>query len=301
MFDDQTAERIIILGSKFRMKMIVDIVKAHGALNNIFLIGNFLDEFVFVLVVFVVNLTDDLLKDILEGDKTGHLAVFVKNDSDIKSRFPHFHEKIRDILVFIGKMWLTEKVPDIKRIILIIKKKVLHIDDTNDIVLCVLIDWKTGKSVCTENIDQFFVSIVYVGKSYIDTGNHDVLGICISEIENVVDHFFFVGFNDTILVADIHDGTELFLGHGFVDSIRIYMQDVQEKSGYQIDHKDHGCHESHQKMNDSDITQGKLFGIKCCIVFWCDLSEYQDRNCQCQRCNADHVASQVICKCSCKR
>ena len=102
-------------------------------------------------------------------------------------------------------------------------------------------------------------------------------------------------------MTDIHDGTELFLGHGFVDSIRIHMQDVQEKSGYQIDHKDHGCHESHQKMNDSDITQGKLFGIKCCIVFWCDLSEYQDRNRQSQRRNADHVASQEICKCSCKR
>ena len=281
--------------------MIVDIVKAHGTLYNVFPIGNLLDKFILVLVVFVVDLTDDLLKDILQGDETGHFAVFIENDSDIERGFPHLNEKIRDILVFIGKMRLTEKVPDIKRIILIVKKKILHIDDTNDIILCVLINRKTGKSVGSENIDQFFVSIVYVGKCYIDTGNHDVLGICISEIENVVDHFFFVGFNDTILVADIHDGTELFLGHGFVDSIRIYMQDVQEKSGYQIYHKDHGCHESHQKMNDSDITQGKLFGIKCCIVFWCDLSEYQDRNRQSQRRNADHVASQVICKCSCKR
>ena len=70
IFDDQTSERVIVLGSKFRMKMIVDIVKAHGTLYNVFPIGNLLDKFILVLVVFVVDLTDDLLKDILQGDET---------------------------------------------------------------------------------------------------------------------------------------------------------------------------------------------------------------------------------------
>ena len=283
------------------MQMIVDIIQAHGSFNNIFAVRYFLDKFVFVFVVLIVDLTDNFLKNVFQSDKAGHLTVLIENNSDIEGGFSHFYQKIGDILVLISEMRLAKKIADIKGIILIVKKKILHIDDSDDIVLCVFVDRKTGKSVSAENIDQFLIAVIYIGKRYIYTGNHNILGICITEIENIVDHFLLVGFDDTILMAYINDGTQFFFRHDIVDIVRIYTKNIQEKSRDQVDHKDYRCHDSHQKMNYCNVAKSNLLGIDRSIVLRGDLSKYQNRNSQCQCCNADHITAQMICECSCKR
>lgn len=65
-------------------------------------------------------------------------------------------------------MRLTKKIFHMKLGICIIKKQILHINDTDDVVLRFLVDRKTGKLIFTENIDQFFISIVYTGKGDMD-------------------------------------------------------------------------------------------------------------------------------------
>ena len=128
-------------------------------------------------------------------------------------------------------MWFTKKIFHMKLGICIIKKQILHINDTNDVVLRFLIDRKTGKLIFTENIDQFFISIVYTGKGDMHLGNHDIFGIGISQIKYIVDHFLFIGFNHAILVADIYDCTKLFFSHCFIRSIRINMHDQHDHTG----------------------------------------------------------------------
>ena len=127
VFDDQTTEGIIVLRGEVCMQMIIDVIQAHGSLNNIFAVRNFLDKFVFVFVVLIVDLTDNFLKNVFQSDKTGHFTVLIENNGDIEGGFSHFYQKIGDIFVFIGEMRLAKKVADIKGIILIVKKKILHI------------------------------------------------------------------------------------------------------------------------------------------------------------------------------
>ena len=121
-------------------------------------------------------------------------------------------------------MRLTKIIADIEGFTGIIQKKILHIDDSYNIILCIFIYRKTGKAIFAENIDQFLISGIYVCKRNIDSWNHDILCISISQIKYVVDHFLFIGFNDPIFVTDIYDRTELFLCHSRICCIRIYMK-----------------------------------------------------------------------------
>ena len=66
------------------MQMIIDVIQAHGSLNNIFAVRNFFDKFVFVFVVLIVDLTDNFLKNVFQSDKTGHFTVLVENNGDIE-------------------------------------------------------------------------------------------------------------------------------------------------------------------------------------------------------------------------
>lgn len=55
MFDDKTAKGIVILRIQLCIQVVVDIVQMHGTFNDIFPVGNFLDKFVFFLVVLVMD------------------------------------------------------------------------------------------------------------------------------------------------------------------------------------------------------------------------------------------------------
>ena len=173
-------------------KMVINIIKTHRSFNDIFAIRKLFDQFVFIFVIFIVNFSNDFFQNIFQGDETCHFTVLVKNNGNIESGFTHLHKKLGNVFVLICEMRFTEKTADIKSFIGIIEKEILHINDSDDIVLCVFVYRQTGKTVFAENIDQFFISRIYIGKCDVDTWNHDVFGIGIPEIKHIVDHFLFI-------------------------------------------------------------------------------------------------------------
>ena len=127
-------------------------------------------------------------------------------------------------------MRLSEEMIDNKFLIFVVKKKILHVDDSHNVVLAVLINRQTRELILAENIDQFIIGGFHICKSNMDSRHHDVLGCGISKIKHIVDHFLFVGFNDAVLMAYIHDGTEFFLRHGFACRIRVYTHQTHHTS-----------------------------------------------------------------------
>ena len=188
------------------------------------MIGQFEDKFVFFFVIFVMDLSHNLFKDIFQCDQPCHFAVLIEHNSNVKSRFPHFHEQFRDVFVLVSKVWLTHDVTDVEGFVLVVEKKIFHIDDTNNIVLSVFKNGKTGKLIFTENLDQLIVSIVYIGKCNVNTGNHDIFCVGVSQVKHVIDHLFFIGFDKAVLMAYIHDGTQLVLGHAVSRGVRVYSE-----------------------------------------------------------------------------
>ena len=123
-----------------------------------------------------------------------------------------------------SKIRFTHDIPHGKMLLVLAEEKIFHVQDTDDVIGRILIDRKSGKFVFLKNIDQFVVSIIYICKSHIRSWNHDLFCLCITKIKQVIDHFMFFGFDDTVFFADIHDGTEFFLCHLIVVCLWIYMQ-----------------------------------------------------------------------------
>ena len=57
--DDQTADGIIVFTGQIGTESIVNIVQLHTAFYQISVVGHFLDQFFFILIIFVTDLTDD--------------------------------------------------------------------------------------------------------------------------------------------------------------------------------------------------------------------------------------------------
>ena len=300
MFDDKSTQGIIILGIQFRIQMIIYVIQMHGTFDDIFPVGNLLDKLVLLLIVFVMDLTDDLLQDILQCDKSGHVTVLIQHNGNVESGILHFHKKIGNTLCLISEMWLPEKMLNDKFLIFVVEQKIFHIDNAHDIILAVPVNRETCEFILAEDLDQFIIGGFHICKSNMDSRHHDVLGCGISKIKHIVDHFLFVGFNDAVLMAYIHDGTEFFLRHGFACRIRVYTHQTHHTSGKEIDDKDHRCHDGHKKFKDRDIAEGDLFRVNGCVVLGGDLAEDQDQNRQDHRYDADHISAKAVCKCGCK-
>jgi len=92
--------------------------------------------------------------------------------------------------------------------------KVLDIDQTDNIVLVILIDRKPGIHGIPENCQNIVISSIQTDRYHIDAWNHDILGVGIGKIEHIVDQLAFLGFDDTVLMTDVHVGFQLAFSHG---------------------------------------------------------------------------------------
>ena len=247
-----------------------------------------------------MDLADDFLQDILQCNKSGHITVLIQDNSNVEGGILHFYKKIGNAFCLISEMRFPQETVNDKFLILVIEKKILHIDNSHDVILAAFVNRKTCEFVFAENLDQLIIGGFHVCKSNMDSWHHDILGCGISKIKHIVDHFFLIGFNDTVLVADIHNGTKLFLSHGLACRIRIYTHQAHHTSGEEIDDKNHRCHDGHKEFKDRDIAKSKPLCIDGCIVLRGDLTEDQDQNSKDHGYNADHIAAKTVRKCGCK-
>ena len=113
LFNNISANRIIIFRFQINMEGFVDIIQLGRTLNNIFSFRlDFFNIFDFILIVFVANLTYDLFQQVFQCDQTGCGTVFVQNDCQIDGCFTHFDHQVCCSFVFIGKIRLTQDVAD---------------------------------------------------------------------------------------------------------------------------------------------------------------------------------------------
>ena len=66
---------------------------------------------------------------------------------------------------------------------------------------------------------------------------HNIFRFRIAKIKYVIDHLFFVRFDDTAFVADIYDRTEFGFCHLFISGIRIDVKNAENDIRQRIDDK----------------------------------------------------------------
>ncbi len=76
-FDDKAAQRIIILGFQRQIEPVIQIVQIHRTFNYIFIFRNFMNKILFILIIFVMDLPDDLFQQVFQSNKSGCFAIFI--------------------------------------------------------------------------------------------------------------------------------------------------------------------------------------------------------------------------------
>ncbi len=152
-------------------------------------------------------------------------------------------------------MGVPEDRPDLEMFLVLGEDEVLDIDQADDVVLVILIHGETCVHGLPEDGEHFLEGGFHVHGDHVDPGHHDVLGQRIGEIEHIVDHLFLLGFDDAALVAHVHIGAELCLGHGGDLLAGVDVQQAQDSVGHFVHHEDYGGHDLHQAVYDAAVGQ----------------------------------------------
>ena len=77
IFDDDTADGVVVFGIQLRSQSIVDIVQFHAAFYQVGAFAGFYDVFGFVRIVLIADLAYDFFQQVFQGDHTHGGTVFV--------------------------------------------------------------------------------------------------------------------------------------------------------------------------------------------------------------------------------
>ena len=155
-------------------------------------------------IIFIPDFTYDFFQQILQSDHSHAGAVFVQNKGNVHGGFPHFHHQISGLFILIGIISRAQDILYLKRPLTRHEQEVLDVDDAHYVVRVIFINGNTGIHGFSEYGKQLIVRGVDVNHRNINFRDHNVFGIGITEVEYIVDHFAFLCFNGTVLMADIH-------------------------------------------------------------------------------------------------
>ena len=172
--------------------------------------------------------------------------------------FSYLDQQVRHFFKFICIVGVPQDVFYMEIFHILRQYKILDVDKADNIVLVLLIYGKTGVHGIPENGEDFGVAVLDIYGYHVDAGNHDILCQRVRKIEHVVDHFPLLGLNDAVLVADLHIGPQLRLGHGGDLFAGVNAHQAQNTVRELVDHKDNRGKKLHQAVNNSAVSKGEL-------------------------------------------
>ena len=172
----------------------------------------------FCIVVFILDIADDLFNQIFHGDQADTDTVFIQNDTDGVGAGFHIGQKIICFLKFIHIEWFTNNFCNIKIVNVMgrfIKEQIFYMQDADDIITGIFINRKSGVRNLHILLQQFIIRSSNRNHGHIGTGNHNITYTGISEVHYVCDHFLFFVLDNAFFLTDIYHSDQLIFGDGF--------------------------------------------------------------------------------------
>ncbi|MNN44646.1 hypothetical protein D3C81_1589450 [compost metagenome] len=165
-------------------------------------ITQFFDIAAFVSVKFIADLTDNLFKDILDGNQTGSSAVFIKQQGDMHTFFLHAGQQCFDRSHLGHGQKRKNQAFEIEfRIVVVLQIQLFGIDHPDNIVLTAIGNREAGVLLLADDFQIFFQGMVSEQANHVCPGHHDLFGQHFIEGEDTV-HIAIFGFVDfTALIA----------------------------------------------------------------------------------------------------
>ena len=175
----------------------------------------------------------------------------------------------------MGKVSLTHNIAHAEALTLK-SDELLHIDDTDDVLLLALVNGKPGVHILLENGKNFFIFTLDIDTDHTYLGDHDILGDMVGEIEEVVYHITLFRLYLSVLVAYIDIGLDRIFGDSIRPSVGIYSHDEKKDLRNAVNDEDKGCKDHHQHFDDAAVEHGHLVRGNGRPGLGNDFSDYKD-------------------------
>src|SRR5438552_1749450 len=97
---DQAAERVELIIWKIQGEQVVDLSDAGPRIENRLMLADLLDARLFRQIILILDLTDDLLKEVFNRNQAGGAAILVNNQRHVHAALLQLLQQLVDLLGF---------------------------------------------------------------------------------------------------------------------------------------------------------------------------------------------------------
>ncbi len=201
---------VFILGQVQRLVKVVHAGRAGHEPAAVRLLAEVLSS----LVVFVPDLADKLLQNVLEGDDALGAAVFVHDDGHVVVLLPQGAQQLGDLGRAGGVEGGGDEVLQCGGFFQPGDVEILLMHDADDVVNGVVIDGQAGIAGFCECLRKLFQRNIVLHGHHVYAGRQDLFHLHVIELDGAADELAFPVGKLTVALGLAHHGDQLTLGDG---------------------------------------------------------------------------------------
>ena len=191
----------------------------------------FLDLFNFrrlILVKFVINISKDLFHQVLQCDDTGCVPVLIYYHGDMKFLFLHISEESRCMNSLWNEIGWLEQGSNVRAMPFCPgEKECTGIEDTKNVMQIFPVYRIPGKSGFRDELGDLLIGSINRNRDDFRFVSHTVADNRIIKFQHILNPFFFITVDGTILLTELDHETDFFFGHSFLFSLSFHTEQFQ--------------------------------------------------------------------------
>ncbi len=196
--ENQAAQRIefifFFLGNEVEAEFLFQLVDADAGVDFEQMVID-ANDFIFRLFVFIVlilDIADDLLEQIFHRHQPVRAAIFIDDNGDVASGMAHAHQQIDNSHRRRHEQHLAHHRMRVERLVARQhRQQILHMDKALHLVERILVDGNAGVALLDDVAHQFRQLDIAIDGGDVGARHHDVADFDVAEGQHVMQHDFF--------------------------------------------------------------------------------------------------------------
>src|SRR5690606_38302351 len=217
---DQAAEGVELLIGEVGIELLVELFDRRQALDQEVAGGQFLDVVLVVDIVLVLDVADDLLQYILDGDQTRHAAIFVDDDGHMVMGRAKFLEQHIQPLGLGHTGGRAQHILDIETIGIVFqqqRQQILGQQDAEHVVDAFADHREAGVRRFDDRGQEFTGRLGGLDGAHLRTRDHDVPYLHVGDLQGALDDRQRLDIEDLVALGLAQQLQQLLAVAGFMD------------------------------------------------------------------------------------
>src|SRR5881409_3249625 len=206
----------------------------------------FFDDLVRIGIRFVMDIADNFFDEVFHCDQPRYSAVLIDYQGHLIAFLLHLPEQIVYWFSLRNKVGRLDQRAEILQLVASLPdaEQIALVNDTFHVVEVISINRNPGMTLVNHKLKQFLDRRVYVDRHNLRARRHHISRHDVTELKDGLDHFAFVPFQNSFLLAGIDECLNfffrgfLFLGRFFLvlDAVKI-VESRHEHARYRAQHE----------------------------------------------------------------